>query len=61
MKTYEVTLYIRAAKVLVVQAEDEDDAEAIAYEICDSEGIPVSPFDEPEIYVDNITEVEEVT
>lgn len=61
MKTYEVTLFIQATKLLVVQAEDEDDAENIAYEICDSEGIPVSPFDEPEIYVDNIIAVEEVT
>ena len=57
MKEFEVTIMVQASKTMVVKAADEDEAMEIAYEVCDTDTIPIEPEDQPEVWIEDIKEV----
>lgn len=58
-KMFEVQLCIQAYKTLIVEAEDEEDATELAYQICENEPIPIEPGDMPQAIVEGAWELTE--
>ena len=57
MKKYEVCVHVQVDKILIVEAQDEDDAVAVAYDVCENTDIPVAPEDEPDVWIEDVLEI----